>query len=115
MRADLLSFATACAFFGYVNVVEQPARLALDARATVREWTPSNRRGLTMLALLAILSAFSAYPEYIRTGDVRWLMGGTIVLASWPYAFFVMIPVNGLLYGIRRKALASVIRELMRE
>jgi hypothetical protein len=111
-------FATACAFFGaalYVNAVEQPARLALDARAMVREWTPSNRRGFTMLALLAIVSAFSAYPEYIRTGDVRWLMGGTIVLASWPYAFFVMIPVNGLLYGTRRKAPASVIRELMRE
>jgi hypothetical protein len=118
MRADLLSFATACAFFGaalYVNVVEQPARLTLDARAIVREWTPSNRRGFTMLALLAIVSAFSAYPEYIRTGDVRCLMGATIVLASWPYAFFVMTPVNRLLYGIHRKAPASVIRELMRE
>jgi Domain of unknown function (DUF1772) len=105
MRADLLSFATACAFFGaalYVNVVEQPARLALDARSMVREWTPSSRRGFTMLALRAIVSAFSAYPEYIRTGDVRWLMGGTIVLASWPYAYFVMIAVNSLLCGIRR-------------
>jgi hypothetical protein len=104
MRADLLSFATAGAFFGaalYVNVVEQPARLTLDVRAMMREWTPSNRRGFTMLALLAIVSAFSAYGEYIRTSDVRWLLGGTIILSSWPYAFLVMIPVNGLLFGIR--------------
>ena len=59
MRPDLFAFATACAFFGaalYVNVVEQPARLALDARSMVREWTPSNRRGFVMLAVLAIIS-----------------------------------------------------------
>ena len=108
MRADLLSFATASAFFGaalYVNVVEQPARLALDARAMVREWTPRNRRGVAMFASLAMASALLAYVEYIRTSDVRWLLGGTIVLASWPYAYFVMSPVNSLLYGIRRTRL----------
>jgi Anthrone oxygenase len=118
MRADLLSFATASAFFGaalYVNVVEQPARLALDARAMVREWTPSNRRGVAMFASLAMASALLAYVEYIRTSDVRWLLGGTIVLASWPYAYFVMSPVNSLLYGIRRNAPAPMIRELMRD
>jgi hypothetical protein len=52
-----------------------------------------------MLATLAIVSALSAYVEYIRTSDVRWLIGGTMIIASWPYAYFVMIPVNGLLYG----------------
>ena len=69
MRVDLLSFATASAFFGathYVNVVEQPARLALDARAMVREWTPRNRRGVAMFASLAMASALLAYVEYIR-------------------------------------------------
>ena len=69
MRVDLLSFATASAFFGathYVNVVEQPARLALDARAMVRESTPRNRRGVAMFASLAMASALLAYVEYIR-------------------------------------------------
>jgi hypothetical protein len=118
MRVDLLSFATASAFFGathYVNVVEQPARLALDARAMVREWTPRNRRGVAMFASLAMASALLAYVKYIRTSDVRWLLGGTIVLTSWPYAYFVMSPVNSLLYGIRRNAPAPMIREFMRD
>jgi hypothetical protein len=38
MRSDLIAFATASAFFGaalYVNVVEQPARLAHDARSMI--------------------------------------------------------------------------------
>ena len=118
MRPDLFAFATACAFFGaalYVNIVEQPARLALDARSIVREWMPSNRRGFLMLAVLAIISALSGYAEYVGTGDVRWLIGGTIILATWPYAYFVMIPVNVLLYDARRNAPASVIRDLMRD
>ena len=118
MPLHLFDFATACAFVGaalYVNVVEQPARLALDARSIVREWVPSNRRGFVMLAVLAIVSAFSGYADYIRTGDVRWLIGGTIILASWPYAYFVMTPVNILLYAARREAPATAIRELMRD
>lgn len=118
MRSDLIAFAAASAFFGaalYVNVVEQPARLAVDARSMIREWTPSERRGFVMLATFAIICALSAYVEHIRTSDVRWLIGGTFIIASWPYAYFVMIPVNGLLYGIRQSAPASMIRELMRD
>ena len=118
MRPDLFAFATACAFFGaalYVNIVEQPARLALDARSVIREWTSSNRRGFVMLAILAVISSLSGYAQYVRTGDVRWLIGGTIILASLPYAYFVMTPVNILLYGVRRNAPASAIRELMRD
>jgi hypothetical protein len=118
MRFDLFAFGSASAFFGaalYVNIVEQPARLTLDARSIIREWVPSNRRGFVMLSVLVVISALSGYTEYARTGDVRWLIGATIILASWPYAYFVITPVNILLYGARRKAPASTIRELMRE
>ena len=75
---------------------------------------PSDWLGFVMLATLAIVSAFSAYAEYIRSGDVRWLLGGSIILASWPYAYFVIIPVNNLLYGIRNVP-ASMVRTLMRD
>ena len=46
MRPDLFAFGAASAFFGaalYINIVEQPARLALGPRAMVREWARSNR------------------------------------------------------------------------
>jgi hypothetical protein len=40
MRPGLFAFAAASAFLGaalYINMVEQPARLKLDARSIVRE------------------------------------------------------------------------------
>ena len=118
MRPGLFAFATAWAFFGttlFINVVEQPSRFSLDARSIIREWIPSNRRGFVMLAVLAIVSALSGYADYIRCGDVRWLIGGTIILSSLPYAYFVITPVNILLYGARRNAPPSATRELVRD
>ena len=116
MRPGLLAFAAACAFFGaalYINLVEQPARLKLDARSMVREWVPSNRRGFLLLAALALVSAILAYVDFARTGDVRWIVGGTVILASWPYTYFVVVPVNIWLCAIPPKR--SAVRELMRD
>jgi Domain of unknown function (DUF1772) len=118
LRPGLFAFAAASAFLGaalYINVVEQPARLRLDSSSSVREWTPSNRRGFMMLAVLAVVSALLAYMDFARGGDVRWTIGGVLILASWPYAYFVMAPVNIWLYTIPPRASASTIRELMRE
>jgi hypothetical protein len=117
MRSGLFAFAIACAFFGaalYINVVEQPSRLSLDARSIIREWIPSNRRGFVMLAVLAIVSALSGYMDYISSGDVRWLIGATIILSSMPYAYFVITPVNILLYSVRTERSATI-RELARD
>jgi hypothetical protein len=118
LRPGLFAFAVASAFLGaalYINIVEQPARLKLDARSEIQEWISSNRRGFAMLAALAVVSALLAYVAYTGTGDVRWTIGGTLILASWPYAYFVMAPVNIGLHTIPSRAPASAIRELMRE
>jgi hypothetical protein len=118
LPTGLFAFAASCAFVGaalYVNVVEQPARLALDARAMVREWKPSDRRGFVLLATLALAAAILAYLQYAGSGDVRWIIGGTTILASWPYAYFVIVPVNVWLYTIRPERAASVVRDLMRD
>ena len=118
MRPALFAFTVASAFFGaalYINLVEQPARLALHVRSMIREWIPSNRRGFIMLATLAIISAVLAYVDYGRNGDIRLLLGGTVILASWPYAYFVMMPVNILLYALPPKGATSIVRELMRD
>ena len=118
MQLGLFAFAAACAFVGaalYINVVEQPARLTLNARAMVREWTPSNRRGFVMLSALAIASSVLAYADYARTSDVRWIIGGTIMLATWAYAYFVILPVNIWLVALEQGGSALTLRELMRD
>ena len=118
MRPGLFAFSLASLFLGaalYINVVEQPARLALDARSMVREWVPSNRRAFVMLSLLAIISAILAYVDYARTGDVRWIIGGTVILGNLPYAYFVIVPVNIWLCAIPADAPRSPTRDLMRD
>jgi hypothetical protein len=118
MQSGLFEFAAACVFVGaalYINIVEQPARLKLGPRAMMREWTPSNRRGFILLSTFAILSAMLAYADYARSGDVRWIIGGTIMLACLPYAYFVIMPVNIWLYTFEATAPRAVVRELMRD
>ena len=117
MRPGLYAFAAAAAFLGattYIGLVEQPARLALGSRAMIKEWTRSNRRGTLMLSILAVVSAILAYIQFRSNGDVRWLIGSATILASWPYAYFVMVPVNVWLCTLPRTA-ASPVRKLMRD
>jgi hypothetical protein len=108
MRPGLYAFAAAASFLGattYIGLVEQPAR----------EWKWSNRRGTLVLSVLAVVSAILAYIQFKTSGDVRWLVGGTIILASWPYAYFVMMPVNVWLFVIPPGTAVSPPRKLMRD
>ena len=97
MTPGSLALALAAAFFGaalYVNLVEQPARLALDDEAIINEWTPSDRRGVALMAGLSLLSAALGLVAYFSSQDVRWAIGALIIVLSWPYAFFAMAPLN---------------------
>ena len=118
MRFGLYAFAAAAGFLGatiYVGLVEQPARLKLSTPAMVREWIVSYRRGTLLLSVLAVVSAILAFIQFRINGDVRWIIGGTIILASWPYAYFVMIPVNIWLCAMAPPATISPARQLMRD
>ena len=100
MLSALLALVFASAFTGaalYVNLVEQPARLALGRHLHGREWAPSDRRGFALLGGLALLSALAAIVAFSQGGDIRWLVGALLVLASWPYTFFVIVPLNNRL------------------
>jgi hypothetical protein len=97
MTIGSLALAFAAAFLGaglYVNGVEQPARLALDDSAMLREWRPSDQRGFALMAGLSLISAVLALSAYFESADARWAVGALIVILSWPYAFFVMAPMN---------------------
>ena len=117
MRLGLYAFAVAAAFLGatvYIGLVEQPARLRLNTRAMIEEWKLSNRRGTLVLSTVAVLSAAIALVQFRQSGDVRWIIGGTAILASWPYAYFVMMPVNVWLFAIQLGKPVSPRRGLMR-
>jgi hypothetical protein len=111
-----LALAFAAAFSGaafYINLVEQPARLALDDDALLKEWRPSDRRGFAMLASLALISAVLGLAAYFETQDLRWLIGAIVVIASWPYTFFAMVPMNNRILSLSASEPGSA-RELVR-
>lgn len=111
-----LALAFAAAFSGaalYIAFVEQPARLALDDDALLKEWRPSDRRGFAMLASLALISAVLGLATYFETQDLRWLIGAIVVIASWPYTFFAMVPMNNRILNLSASEPGTA-RELVR-
>jgi hypothetical protein len=114
--AKELALATAAAFTGaaiYVNVAEQPARLMLDDRALLAQWKPSYARGFGMQASLALISALLGLLAFALTRDWRWLLGGLIVFANWPYTLLVIRPVNARLEATAPDAANAETRNLI--
>ncbi len=104
MISGTLALAFAAAFTGasfYVNWVEQPARLKLDDAALLSEWGPSDSRGVALLVALALLAAIAGFIAYFDTQDVRWAFGAVLMILSWPYAFFVMSPLDNQVRSLR--------------
>ncbi len=78
----------------YINWAEQPARLGLDDRAMLEEWKPSYARGFTMQGSLAVVGFILGTLEWMVTGRWIWLAGAVALVANWPFALFVIMPVN---------------------
>jgi hypothetical protein len=97
MIAAHIALLAAGAFLGaalYLNLVEQPSRLGLDDSSLLKEWTPSDRRGFALMAALALISGALGLAEFAEFPDVRWAAGALFSLASWLYAYFVLVPMN---------------------
>jgi len=98
-----LALAAAGAFTGaslYVNYVEQPARLALGDDALIKEWEPSDHRGFVVLAGLAALAAILGFIAYRELNDIRWAAGALVAIASWPYTYLAIVPLNNRILAL---------------
>ena len=98
-----LALICAAVFFGaavFINVAEQPARLALDDRAMLLEWQKSYNRAAPMQAGLAMVSALLGFIAAWQTRDWRRDAGAIVILANWPYTLLVIKPTNDRLHAI---------------
>jgi hypothetical protein len=116
MLTGSLALVVASLFTGaafYVNIAEQPARLALDDRALLAEWKLAYRRGFAMQAPLAMIGFILGTAAWWLTGRAAFLAGGTLLLGNWPWTIFGIMPTNRALMEVRVEDAGSQTRALI--
>jgi Domain of unknown function (DUF1772) len=92
-----LAFMIAALFTGaalYINIAEQPARLALDDRALLAQWKLAYQRGFAMQAPLALIGFVCGMAAWRMTGKPAFVAGAILLIANWPWTIFGILPTN---------------------
>lgn len=96
------ALALAGIFFGiaaYINLAEQPARMALSAGPMLAQWKISFAAGIAIQGALAIVTGAAGLLAWWLFSDRRWAVGGLLMLANWPWTLAVIAPINSALNG----------------
>lgn len=111
-----LALVVAALFAGaafYVNFAEQPARLATDDRAALRQWQRSYERAALMQASLAMVGFLLGLAAWFVGRDFRLLAGAVVIVLAWPYTLLVMKPINDRLNATTAERASAESRALI--
>ena len=86
---------------GYITLVEHPARLQLADGPLLAQWQPSYARALPIQSGLAVAGGICGVAAWVLSGDWRWIAGGAVLLANWPFTLLAIMPTNRRLKAIQ--------------
>jgi hypothetical protein len=113
---EFIATFTAAIFAGaalYINLVEHPARMALDTKSAVLEWAPSYRRATWMQAPLALVSLATGLASWWVGGGAAWAIAALLIGAVVPFTFLGIMPTNNRLLEPGRDLSSPETRELL--
>lgn len=116
MLSGLLALIIAAVFSGaalYINLAEQPARLALDDRAMLAEWKPAYKRGFAMQAPLTVIGCLLGLIAWWQLGGWGFVIGALAMIANVPWTLRGIIATNNALMATEAEAAGDGTRKLI--
>jgi hypothetical protein len=114
MFAGLLALIVAAVFAGaalYINLAEQPARLALDDAAMLTEWKLAYKRGFAMQAPLTVIGCLLGLFAWWQLGGWGFVIGALAIIANVPWTLLRIIPSNNRLMATEPAAATAETRQ----